>query len=281
MIPLFGRHSRWLALLCASLLCAVSLVLLPAQSALAASGNGVNVILMIGDGMGWEMARAAAVAKGAPFYKGGKGKGLSFQNLAGYTFATTYGTTIPGANGIYSTNNSALDGSNSETGKSPVRPGFSFKPLPFNPGNTATGGSTSGGNLVGYEPQLGGPNPWTPIDPAAATAKGYDKEYIKYSYPDSANTVTSMYTGVKSYNNAMGVDIFERDLTTMQQIAAQHGKSTGLVTSVPITHATPGAAVSSVNRRNKYDNDYPALDNILQEAIRQYQPTVLYQFPKC
>ncbi len=276
MIPLIGRYSRWLALLCASLFFTVSFLLgLPTQSALAAGGNGVNVIIMIGDGMGWEMARAAAIAKGTPLYKSGKGRGLSFQNLAGYTYSTTYGTTIPGSNGVYSTNNSALDDTNPVTGQSAVRPGFSFKPLPFNPGNTATGGSTSGGNLVGYEPQRGGPNPWTPISPTEAVAKGFDKEYIKFSYPDSANTATTLYTGVKSYNNAIGVDIFERDLLSIQQIAIQNGKSTGLVTSVPISHATPGAAEATVNRRAKYDNDFPALDNIVQESLRQYQPTVI------
>jgi alkaline phosphatase len=53
------------------------------------------------------------------------------------------------------------------------------------------------------------------------------------------------------------------------------GKATGLVTSVPIDHATPGAAAASVNRRSKYDGDFPGIDNILQQELRTYQPTVL------
>lgn len=278
MIPLMGRHLRCLALLCATLICTVSFVIglpLGNMSAFADTGNGVNVIIMIGDGMGWEMARTAAIAKGTPLYKSGKGRGLSFQKLDGYAYATTYGTTVPGADGVYKTGNSALDNSNPETAKSPVRPGFSFRALPFNPGNAADGGATSGGNLVGYEPNKGGFAPWNPISPTEAVQKGFDKEYIKYSYPDSANTATTLYTGVKTYNNALGVDIFEKDLVTIQQLAVKNGKSTGIVTSVPITHATPGAAQSTVNRRSKYDADYPALDNILQESLRQYQPTVL------
>ncbi|WP_310419571.1 alkaline phosphatase, partial [Chamaesiphon sp. OTE_8_metabat_110] len=109
-------------------------------------------------------------------------------------------------------------------------------------------------------------NPWTP---------GTDKEYIKLSYPDSANTATTLYTGVKSYNNAIGVDIFEDNLEGALAKAAAQGKSTGLVTSVPIDHATPAAAAANVNRRNKYDEDYPALDNILQQELRIYQPTVI------
>lgn len=261
--------------------------------AVAATGNGVNVILMIGDGMGWEMARSAAIANGA-YYTQGKGRGLSFQKLAGYTYATTYGTTIyDKTTGKFSTGNSALDATApscksttnpngtdcTATGAAPVREGFVFKPLPFNPGTdttTGTGGATdpSLGNLVGYQPQRGGPNPWTPISPAVSS----EPQYIKLSYPDSANTASTLYTGVKSYNNAMAVDIFEQSTETILQVANRLGKSTGLVTSVPITHATPGAAASSVNRRSKYDNNYPALDNILQEAIRTdqgYLPTVL------
>jgi alkaline phosphatase len=240
-----------------------------------ATGNGVNVILMIGDGMGWEAARAAAVASGAPLYKEGKGSGLNMQKLTGYTYATTYGTTVAGGSG-----NSALTTANPITGASPVRSGFAFNPT-LNPGtgvrNTAgtaaapcqAGAAGNGGNIVGYEPAKGGPNPWTPISPDVAT----DREYIKCSYPDSANTASTLYTGVKSYNNAMSVDLYEKPAPeTILQTANRLGKSTGVVTSVPITHATPGAAVATVNRRSKYDNDFPALDNILQQAIRKDLP---------
>ncbi|MBC7972444.1 MAG: alkaline phosphatase [Verrucomicrobia bacterium] len=299
MLRLFRTFSRRLALLAATVFASSSLLfspigILPALADDGAQGNGVNVILMIGDGMGWEMTRAASIAKGAPLYKSGKGSGLFMQQLKGYTYSTTYGTTIPGttptvASTVYSTGNSALDGTNPLTGASPVRPGFTFNPA-FNPGTPtrnltattsqpcSTGGSTSGGNLVGYDPAKGGPNPWTPISPAVAEAQSFDPEYIKCSYPDSANTATTLYTGVKSYNNATGVDIFEKPLETILQTANSLGKATGVVTSVPITHATPGAAISSVNRRNKYDSDFPALDSILQEAIRPdqgYLPTVL------
>lgn len=238
-----------------------------------------NVILMIGDGMGWEMARAASIYNQiqagnsgntlSDFYTSGFGSGLSFQGLKGSSLVTTYGTTIADSKGVYNTGNSALDGTESATAASPVRAGFQFNPT-FNSGTAATGGATvsSGavGNLVGYDPIRGGINPWTP---------GTDKEYIKWSYPDSANTATTLYTGVKSYNNAIGVDIYEQPLETILTTANLNGKSTGLVTSVPIDHATPGAAASSVNRRAKYDGEFPDLDNILQQELRIYQPTVL------
>jgi alkaline phosphatase len=229
-----------------------------------------NTILMIGDGMGWELTRAAAIQKSidrgkagktlADFYTQGRGNGLNMQKLQGFALSTTYGTIIAGNDGKFSGNNSALDDSQKLTGASPVRANFKFNPS-FNSGKS--------GNLVGYDPIRGGVNPWT---------TGTDKEYIKTSYPDSANTATTLYTGVKSYNNAIGVDIYERPLTTILKTAAKQGKSTGLVTSVPIDHATPGAAAANVNRRAKYDLNAEGatpLDNILQQELRIYQPTVL------
>lgn len=237
---------------------------------------------MIGDGMGWEIARAAAIqnsiASGKSgrtlqdFYTQGRGFGLNMQTLKGFALSTTYGTTIADGTGKYSSNNSALDDTNKLTGASAIRPNFKFDPT-FNPGQSSQTNPPPtmpmSGNLVGYDPLRGGATPWTP---------GTDKEYIKASYPDSANTATTLYTGVKSYNNAIGVDVYERPLTTILKTAALEGKSTGLVTSVPIDHATPGAAAANVNRRNKYDLHSPGatpLDNILQQQLRIYQPTVL------
>ena len=267
-----------------------------------------NTIIMIGDGMGWEMTRAAAIYKqiqegktGASlsdFYTSGKGTGLNMQTLTGYAIATTYGTTVPVPTldpvtgkyvpgNVYSDGQAAILGNTTAptydaTGKvltpgtvtnvtySDI-PGFVFNPT-FNPGTTPTGGAlvSAGaiGNLVGYDPKRGGINPWTP---------GTEPEYIKYSYPDSANTATTLYTGVKTYNGAIGVDIFENSVESVLSKAAQAGKSTGLVTSVPIDHATPAAAAANVNNRNKFDGGYgdTALDSILQQELRIYQPTVL------
>jgi alkaline phosphatase len=260
-----------------SLIFSVFIVAFSYPQTVLATGNGINVILMIGDGMGWNMTRAAAVARGGDFYTAGKGSGLSMQTLTGYGLVTTFGTTIQRGNGAKSTGNSALDGSNPVTGASQVIEGFSFNSSPLNPGNRSDGNSTNPGNVVGYDISQGGPTPWIPLTPARPGS--YNKEYIKYSYPDSANTATTLYTGVKSYNNAMGVDIYEKKLTTILEIAKQQGKSTGLVTSVPVSHATPGAAASFVNRRNKYDSIYDPKktnqDSILQQTLLDFQPNVL------
>ncbi|MDJ0692844.1 hypothetical protein [Mastigocoleus sp. MO_188.B34] len=65
-----------------------------------------NVIITIGDGVGWEITHAAAIPKQinegatginlADFYAKGSGNGLSFQNLEGYAIATSGGTYIDG-----------------------------------------------------------------------------------------------------------------------------------------------------------------------------------------
>jgi alkaline phosphatase len=251
MVKRIGRMIRkWIAFSAIALLLAVTIT--PALSRIPAKPIQRNTILMIGDGMGWEIARSAAIKnsidRGKPgntlsdFYTQGRGYGLNMQTLKGYALSTTYGTTVADSQGKYSSNNSALDDTVKLTGASPVRPNFKFDPR-FNPGKsgkTSTDTTTPiAGNLVGYNPLKGGANPWT---------QGNDKEYIKASYPDSANTATALYTGVKSYNNAIGVDIYERPLETILKTAAKSGKSTGLVTSVPIDHATPQCTWSDTFR---------------------------------
>jgi alkaline phosphatase len=272
MIKHWQPVSKWLILSLLTIALTVGIHPLWSQS-IAAKSMPRNTILMIGDGMGWEMTRAAAIQQRinrgqtgrtlADFYSQGQGSGLNMQTLQNFALSTTYGTIIVDDKGKYSANNSALDDAKPQTGASKLRPGFKFNPQ-FNNAQT-----NPTGNLVGYDPSKGGVNPWT---------AGSDREYIKINYPDSANTATTLYTGVKSYNNAIGVDIYEKPLTTILRIAVNQGKSTGLVTSVPIDHATPGAAAANVNRRNKYDLNAPGttvLDNILQQELRIYQPTVL------
>ena len=99
-----------------------------------------NTIIMIGDGMGWEMARATAIYKqikeGATgntlseFYTEGTGTGLTLQTLENYGLVTTYGTTIADETGVFDTGNSALEGSQSDrvTGEGEIRDGFEFDP---------------------------------------------------------------------------------------------------------------------------------------------------------
>ena len=63
----------------------------------------------------------------------------------------------------------------------------------------------------------------------------------------------------------MSVDMYEQDVTTLVEDAMACGKAGGVVTSVQMLHATPGAFVThSNNRRNK---------DQLRRSFRQVSPT--------
>jgi len=87
----------------------------------------------------------------------------------------------------------------------------------------------------GYNPRLA----WT------------DPENLRQGATDSGAGGTALSTGVKTYNNSIGIGINGDTLTHISQVAKKLGKSTGIVTSVQITHATPaGFAAHNADRRN-------------------------------
>lgn len=67
---------------------------------------------------------------------------------------------------------------------------------------------------------------------------------------DSAASSTAMATGYKTYNGAISVSSQYEPLKTVLEYAEESGKSTGLVATCSITHATPAAyAAHVVNRQ--------------------------------
>jgi len=96
--------------------------------------------------------------------------------------------------------------------------------------------STFSLNGQGYDPELA----WS------------DYEYLKKGAADSAATATTMSTGVKTTNGAIGVDKDKAPLEHAVQVAEKTGKATGVVTSVQMSHATPAAFVAHVKGRGAY-----------------------------
>jgi alkaline phosphatase len=86
-------------------------------------------------------------------------------------------------------------------------------------------------------------------DPAKAQA---DFDYLKEKPTDSAAAATALACGVKTYNGAIGVDTLKQPLVNILEIAEQAGKSTGVVTSVPFSHATPAGFVAHDTSRGNY-----------------------------
>ncbi|NQD36275.1 alkaline phosphatase [Permianibacter sp. IMCC34836] len=66
---------------------------------------------------------------------------------------------------------------------------------------------------------------------------------------DSAAGATAYACGVKSFNGAIGVDADNKPCETVLERAGQRGKSTGVVVTSQLTHATPAAFYAHVSSR--------------------------------
>jgi alkaline phosphatase len=89
---------------------------------------------------------------------------------------------------------------------------------------------------------------------------GYDPKlawsdfgYLKRMATDSAAAATTMSTGLKTVNGAIGVDENRNPLLHAFEVAEQRGKATGVVTTVQWSHATPAAFVAHDRSRGKYE----------------------------
>ncbi len=70
---------------------------------------------------------------------------------------------------------------------------------------------------------------------------------------DSAAGATAMATGTKTNNGMVGVDPDNNRLENIIEIVEKYGKSTGLVATSTITHATPASFIAHVESRNDYE----------------------------
>ncbi|MBL8849415.1 MAG: alkaline phosphatase [Planctomycetaceae bacterium] len=187
----------------------------------AAKAGKKHIFLVIFDGMDWQTTQAAAIYNaGRVGYTKGRGTGLHFLDYtAGGT--TQYGFVVTAP---------ANDGTNEDVNTQTVD----------NPGGTRPGG---------YNAVQGGGAPW---DPGANHAYRLGKD--EHPYPDSANTATALCTGEKSYNGAINVDVNGNQLATVAHDVQQQGWAIGVVTSVPISHATPSAAYAHNVGRDDYQD---------------------------
>lgn len=71
---------------------------------------------------------------------------------------------------------------------------------------------------------------------------------------DSASGATAFSTGYKTYNAAIGVDQDTTARETILETAAKQGKSTGVIATSSITHATPASFFAHVANRNSHED---------------------------
>jgi alkaline phosphatase len=90
---------------------------------------------------------------------------------------------------------------------------------------------------------------------AVPPKKGYPAyENLEKGATDSAASATAMATGQKTYNAAINWSDMDAPMTTLAEISKQQCKSVGILTSVPLCHATPAALGGGHNRsRNNYE----------------------------
>ena len=86
-------------------------------------------------------------------------------------------------------------------------------------------------------------------DPTLAWA---DFGYVKKGATDSAAAATAMACGVKTYDGAIGVGPDKQRLRNVLERAESRGLATGVVTSVPFSHATPAGFLVHNKGRGNY-----------------------------
>ncbi|WP_203670309.1 alkaline phosphatase, partial [Cellulomonas pakistanensis] len=180
------RPARWLALalaLAGTVTAGAAVVLVTAAQDPA---GPENVILLIGDGMGYNHVDAASL----------------------YEHGTTYAQV-------------AVDPA---AGTVEHLPGTASQVFQHFPVQVAMSTFSADGRAE-YDPERA----WS------------DFGWISEGATDSAAAGTALATGVKTNNGVLGLDPSGARVTSVAERAAEVGKATGVVTSVPFSHATPAS----------------------------------------
>ncbi len=192
----------------------------------ALDGGKKYIFLVIFDGMDWQTTRAASIYNlQRVAYSAGRGTGTHFQDYqASGTSQFGFMVTSPHNNGT-----------DVDVDQQIVK----------NPGGELLGG---------YDPDRGGPDPWTAGSDPQYLVAGPKDAPGRHAYTDSSSSAVSMTAGIKTYNNGVTVDIAGRQVPTIAHIAQARGYQVGAVTSVPISHATPAAAYAHNVHRDDYQD---------------------------
>lgn len=183
-----------------------------------------NIIVMVFDGMDWQTTRAAALYhKHRNAYQSGRGTGLAFQDDR--SMPTDFGLIVT----------------------SPLAAGAKYD---VDAQTVISGGTDATG---GYDASRGGQTPW---DEQAARPylMGLDRDQ-PHTVTDSAASATSLFSGIKTYNGAINVTIDGTYVTPIaRKLQSEQDYMIGVVTSVPVSHATPAAAYANNVTRKDYQD---------------------------
>ncbi len=76
--------------------------------------------------------------------------------------------------------------------------------------------------------------------------------WVRKKPTDSAGSGSAMATGDKAYNGVLSVDTLKKPLETIVDRFEKEGKSTGVISTVPFSNATPAAFVAHNENRQNY-----------------------------
>lgn len=181
-----------------------------------------NIIVIIFDGMDWQTTQAAAVyQQGKIAYQRGRGTGLAFLDYERKSSDFGYFVSSP----------------HNTDSKTDVN------------AQAVTVQGTRGG---GYSAAFGGARPWSrPADPNYLRGQ---RKSLPHGYTDSASSATSMFAGIKTYNSAINFDPTGEQVEPIARRLQQDGFGIGVVSSVPISHATPASTYANNVVRNDYQD---------------------------
>lgn len=127
-------------------------------------------------------------------------------------------------------------------------------------------------NSTGYQVSRGGakahnkPQPgfqrWPHVAQSTYAAIGSYNTQVNWSSvvgangvpTDSAAAATTMASGHKTFQGVVGMDVLQRPVENLTERAKQLGRSAGVVSSVPYSHATPACYVAHEPQRSSYHN---------------------------
>ena len=76
--------------------------------------------------------------------------------------------------------------------------------------------------------------------------------YVKKRPTDSAGSITAISTGIKSYRGALCFDTLKQPIENLSDKFEKSGKSTGVVSTVPFSNATPAGMIAHNENRQHY-----------------------------
>jgi alkaline phosphatase len=180
------------------------------------------IFLIVFDGMDWHTARAAAIyAARRVGYASGRGTGLAFQDYRGAP--TDFGLAV-------------------------TSPFSSGADVDVNAQVVISGGDSRRG---GFAPAYGGAAPWQEV--SLEYLIGHQAP-IAHAVTDSSSSATSLCAGIKTFNGSVNVDPEGKQVEPIAVRLQRADWAVGVVTSVPVSHATPAAAYSNNVSRNDYQD---------------------------